>query len=192
MAVQPMTSMLQLGETHERELFGNEVLDLFPDRDHVRRGKMRLDSSPTRPPFEQNISVRRLRAVPLVAQATLVVRNRGRLHFPQKAFVLTFLAGEHALSHHDIDLTLTCLRRLLHSVLQVPVAAICLRGLWTPAAQSSRSSCTVRETLIRMRPTLGMSRTLQRVGSIPWLGVTAARSLRNGHAPSESAGPHRR
>jgi hypothetical protein len=24
------------------------------------------------------------------------------------------------------------------------------------------------------------------------LGVTAARSLRNGHAPSESAGPHRR
>ena len=40
--------------------------------------------------------------------------------------------------------------------------------------------------------TLGMSRALQRVGSMPWLGVTAARSLRNGHAPSESAGPHRR
>ena len=39
---------------------------------------------------------------------------------------------------------------------------------------------------------LGMSRALQRVGSMPWLGVTAARSLRNGHAPSESAGPHRR
>src|SRR6266849_5909394 len=35
--------------------------------------------------------------------------------------------------------------------------------------------------------TLGMSRALQRVGSMPWLGVTAARSLRNGHAPSESA-----
>ena len=27
---------------------------------------------------------------------------------------------------------------------------------------------------------------------MPWSGVTAARSLRNGHAPSESAGPHRR
>src|SRR5205807_4450214 len=47
-------------------------------------------------------------------------------------------------------------------------------------------------TCVWRRLTIGMSRALQRVGSMPWLSVTAARSLRNGHAPSESAGPHRR